>query len=293
LHAGPDERDRLIAELPDCLIVLGTMPSSIAQLLVEAAGYQLRPMPATRAFLMDRLPNSHPTQTIIEREFLEPTVIPSHSYFTTQAYPETDCETVGVRLLLVARSNLTAKHIHPLMKALFESKFTHRMMPQSPIGMPGPYAVHPAAVAYFDRDKPYFVVQQAMEWLTNGLSFLGAFSAGALSLYGLIRRKKHRTPSDYLSEIRNISDAMRKTEMDRTNGATNLQFSKQLDERLQHLRQNIIDDVCAGRMKADQSFSNILMLLKDTRCDLATSPSQEEPALVRTVLRRREPPHAA
>jgi hypothetical protein len=283
----------MIAELPDCFLMLDTMPCSVAELLIESAGYELRSMPATRAFLMDRLQDSYATQTIVEREFLEPTVIPSHCYFATQAYPETDCETVGVRLLLVARSSLNALHIQPLMQALFESEFTHRAMPQSPIGVAGPYAVHPAALAYFDRDKPYYVVQQAMEWLTNGLSFLGAFSAGALSLYGLIRRKKHRTPSDYLTEIRNISEAIRKTESDGNHTATSQQLSKQLDERLQHLRQNMIDDVCAGRMKADQSFSNILTLLKDTRCDLAIPATHIESSPARAVLRRREPPQAA
>ena len=80
----------------------------MVQLLVEAADYRIVPLPATRAFLLDNLQNSHAETTVVEREFLEPTLIPLHSYFATHGFPAADCETVGVRLLIVARKSVSA-----------------------------------------------------------------------------------------------------------------------------------------------------------------------------------------
>ena len=102
LRANGAEKDKLIAELPDCLVVLGLMPSQVVQLLIEAADYQIVPIPATRAFLSDNLQDSHAKTTVLQREYLERTVIPMNSYFTTRGYPAEDCETVGARLLVVA-----------------------------------------------------------------------------------------------------------------------------------------------------------------------------------------------
>ena len=268
LSADLAGKERLIAELPDCLLVLDTMPCSLAQLLIEAAEYEINPLPATRAFLLDHLQDSKSTHTIVEREFLEHVTIPANSYFCSRGYPPTDCETVGVRLLVVARKDVAARAIQPLMKTLFESELAHRMRPLPPTEMATQYAIHPAAVVYLDRDKPMVIVQQATEWINSGLSFFGAFSAGALSLYSLIRSKKSRKPTDYLAEIRKLGETVLKAEAESQCAPEPHAIAKRVDEQLLKLRQNLIEDVCEGRIKGDQSVFNILMLLKETRRDL-------------------------
>jgi len=264
LKADTTKRDALVAEMPDCLIMLASMPSTVVQLLVEAADYRVVPLPATRAFLLDNLQDSHARTTVIEREFLEPTTIPARCYFAQSSYPEADCETVGVRLLVVARRDVPARAVRPLMETLFEGEFARRILPRSPRELATPFAIHPAAEAYFDRDKP-LAIGPVVEWASKGLSFFGAFSAGALSFYGLLRRKKIRKPADYFAAIRHIEQIARGASLDAAVPSQPSELAIYLQDRLLGLRRDLIEDICDGRIKGDQVIANILSLINDTR----------------------------
>jgi TRAP-type uncharacterized transport system substrate-binding protein len=269
LEARGAKKDSLIAEMPDCLLVLETTPSTVVQQLIEAVDYRIVPLPATRAFLQDNLQNSESSTTVLEREFLEPTQIATNSYFKTRGYPAADCDTIGVRLLIVARESVPARAVRPLMQTLFEREFSHRILPKSPRDIATPYAIHPAAIAYLDRNKP-LAVQETMESVNDVFSIFGAFSAGALSLYGLLWkwRKRTRKPSDYFAEIRKVELLAYDAETDSMIPVRPGELVKYLDDRLLALRQGLIEDICEGRIKGDQVIANILALLQDARRNL-------------------------
>ena len=269
LQVEGKQKDRLIQDLPDALILLASMPSQVVQLLVEAADYEILPLPAARAFLLDNLQQSDPNKTVLQREFLERTTISSQSYFAKQGFPEQECETIGVRLLVVARKDVPSASVKALMKTIYEGEFVRRFLPNSPREVATPYAVHPAAIAYLDRDKP-LIVNDFLDWLSNGLSILGAFCAGALALYSLLLRRRGRRPSDYLLEIRKIDHQVIESESRSPARSQLNDLMKRLDQRLLSLRRELIEDLCEGRIKGDQVVSNILLLLKDTRRDLTT-----------------------
>lgn len=266
-QADGAKKDALIAELPDCLLIVASMPSTVVQALVEAADYRIAPLPATQAFLLDNMQESDSAQTVLEREFLEPTSIPASSYFATRGYPAVECQTVGVRLLVVARKDAPPAALRPLMQTIFEGEFSHRIRPKSPRDMATPYAIHPAAIAYLDRNKP-LAFEAVLEWFSNGLSIFGAFSAGALSLYSLLRRREARAPSDYFAEIRRVDQMAHGASRDPASPIAPSELARHLDERLVQLRQQLIGDICAGTIKGDQTISNILALLRDTRGNL-------------------------
>ncbi len=264
LGASGAEKERLIRELPDALILLDSPPSAVARQLIEAADYRIAALPATQAFLLDNLQESSSEHATLQREFLEPSQIPKHSYFGHRALPETDCETVGIRLLIVARKDANAAAVRALMSTLFESELAHRLGPRSPRDVANPYPIHEAAIAYLDRDKPV-AVDKALEWLSNGLSVFGAFAAGVLSLYGLLRTQTARQPSDYYDALRKIEELGRTLDQEAVTGATANELLRELDERLVKLRQNLIEDICEGRIKGEQLIANILALLNDVR----------------------------
>ena len=267
LKAVGPARDALIAELPECLLVLDSTPAALVQKLIAAADYKILPMPATRAYIADSLQESTATSTVLLHEFLEPATILARSYFKTRGFPEADCETLGVRLLVVARKDVPAYAIRPLMKTLFEGEFARRIHSRSPRELATTYAIHPAAIAYLDRDKP-LPIHDLVEKIKQVFSLFGAFSALGLSLYGLIWRKKVRKPTDYFAEIRRIELLARGAEVDSTAPVQPDDLITYLDNRLQRLRQNLIEDICEGRIKGDQVITNILALLNETRLSL-------------------------
>ncbi|MCY2977876.1 MAG: hypothetical protein NTU79_04325 [Planctomycetota bacterium] len=201
---------------------------------------------------------------MIAREFLEQTTIPRNSYFGRKGLPETNCDTVGVRLLVVASKNLPAAAVQSLMKTIFEGEFSRRIKPKTPHELATPFIIHPNAEAYLNRDKP-LAVREVLDWFTKGFSLIGAFSAGALSFYGLLRSKKARKPSDYYSEIRKVNQEAVNADFGSTKISESTELAKHLDNRLQTMRQELIDDICDGRIKGDQVVANILLLLKDSQ----------------------------
>ncbi len=274
-------REALIAALPDCLVVLDATPSSVVQTLVEVADYHLLPIPSTRAYLADTLQDTDVASTVILREFLEPTTIIKNSYVGRDVLPSTDLETLGVRLLLVAREDAPAEAIQPLMKALFEGEFARRIHTKSPRDLASPYAIHPEAIEYLDRNKP-LPINDMVEHAEQTFSLFGAFIALALSAYGLVGRKKVRKPSDYFTEIRKIEQMARGGEIDATAPLQPNDLRQYLDGRLQTLRQELIADICEGRIKGDQVITNTLTLLNDARVGLDQSiPRANVPASAR------------
>ncbi len=262
--ATDDAKAKLISELPDAIIVLDAPPSAVTQQLIEVADYRVAALPATRAFLLDNLQDASDRRSVIQREFLEAATIPRHCYFAHRALPENDCETVGARLLIVARNDAPESSIRALMSTLFNSELTHRLSPLSPRDVASPYPVHSAAQAWLDREKPV-ALDNLLDWLSNGLSVFGAFSAGALSLYSLLRRRRYRPPEDYYESIHKVEQLACTFDSESAGGVSPPEYLRHLDERLVALRQELIEDICQGRIRSEQLVLNILTLLKDAR----------------------------
>ena len=81
------------------------------------------------------------------------------------------------------------------MQSVFETDFMRRVKPKSPREIPTAYDIHPAAEAYLDRDNP-LITGRFFESLSKFLSIFGALSAGALSLYGYLRRRRICAPAN-------------------------------------------------------------------------------------------------
>ncbi|MFO0890146.1 MAG: TAXI family TRAP transporter solute-binding subunit [Isosphaeraceae bacterium] len=263
---GP-AREKLIAELPDCILLLDSTPATAVQELIQAADYRLLPQPATRAYIADSLQDGEVKSTSLLREFLEPTSILAKSYFKTEGHPETDCETVGVRLLIVARKTVPVRAIRLLMRTLFEGDFARRIRTKSPRDLATTFPIHPGAIAYLDRDKP-LPINDVIGWMKDGFSLFGAFSALALSLYGLLWRKKSRKPSDYYAAIRRIELLAQGADVVSEDEIRSNNLSAYLEDRLETIRRELIGDICEGRIRGEQVITNILALIKEARLNL-------------------------
>lgn len=267
LAADVNARPAMISELPDCLMILASMPSTAIQLLVEAANYRIVPLPISRAFLLDNILDEQPGKAALDREYLESSRVAANSYVAAASQPPIDCDTVGVRLLVVARKDAPSRAIRLLMRTLHEGEFSLRIQTKTARELATPFAIHPVAEAYLDRDKP-LAIRETMESVTKAFSLFGVLSAAGLTCYGLLRKKKPRKPSDYFSAIRQVDMIARGAAADESAPMKPDEFILYLDDRLLRLRQDLIGDICEGNLKGDQVIANILALLKDTRANL-------------------------
>lgn len=268
------EREQQLQELPDVMILVASMPSLVAQQLITVADYRLVAVPFARAFILN---TSHQNQlnTIIDHSYLEQATILAGSYLGQRAEPPQDCPTLGMRLLLVANKNVPAKVIYRLMNSLFEGDFARRFKPVSPDEQASPYALHLGAMAYINRNKTNWI-NEAVEMVKKGLSALGLFSAGALSLLALLRTKTQKSPGDYLNEIRQIELIARGTIQDDAAPTEKQALARYLDQRLSQIKSDLIQACTTKRFKNEVMLLNVLTILMDTRQQIATLLAQPE-----------------
>jgi hypothetical protein len=97
------ERDRALAELPDAIFLLSTLPSILARDLVGVAGYRLVALPFADAYCLDRIRLTETGEVRIDRALFAATEIPAYTYSVEPAVPDQPCRTIAIPLLLIAQ----------------------------------------------------------------------------------------------------------------------------------------------------------------------------------------------
>lgn len=268
------EREAKLQELPDVLILVVSMPSLVAQQLINVADYRLVSIPFARAFILN---TSHQNQlnSVIDHSYLEQATILAGSYLARRPEPAQDCPTLGMRLLLVANKQVSAKVIYRLMKCLYEGEFARRYKPVSPDEQASAYAIHLGALAYVNRNKTNWI-NEVVAMVKQGLSVLGLFSAGALSLFALLRTKQQKSPGDYLNEIRQIELIARGTIKSAEAPTERLALAHYLDQRLSQIKSDLIQACTKKHFKNEVMLLNVLTILMDTRQQIASLLSHHE-----------------
>jgi hypothetical protein len=261
------QREASLQALPDVVMTVVSLPSALVQNLLDTQAYCLVPFPNVEPFLISELHHVNRPEGSVDRIFVEPTVIHAGMYVGDSLMPSSDSPTVGLRTLLVARANLPAAAVERVMQGVFETDFTKRVKPLSPREIATAYKIHPTAEKYLDRDKP-LITGKYFEMLSKFLSIVGAFSAGALSLYGYLRRRRIRRPGEYLEEIRKI-DALASGQQPDTELAVSPEvLARQVDMRLNQLKEQVIRDYCDNRVQGEMVLLSILSTLADSRSRL-------------------------
>lgn len=267
------EREALVSLLPDVVMTIAAIPSKVAQKALDTGEYTLMPFPYAEHYLTSQLEHSERASLGVDRLEMQPTQISAAMYVGDFPIPAENCPTIGMRTLLVARANLPLKTVKRVMQSVFDTDFATRIHAQSPREISTDLALHPGAKAYLDRDK-HLLTGSFFADISQALSIFGAFSAGALSLYGYLRRRHIRRPGEYLEEIRRI-DALALGQSSESDVPTSPDArASYLLARLVKLKEQLIQDYCENRVQGDTVLMNILSMLADTRSHLAGSANQ-------------------
>jgi hypothetical protein len=152
------------------------------------------------------------------------------------------------------------------MHVMFETDFARQIKPLSPRHVATTYAIHDGAAAYLDRDAP-FITSEFCENLSGALSLFGAFSAGALSLYSYLRRRKIRRPDEYIEQIRTVDAMFSQPEGDVAALKPDAMV-RELDTRLIKLKEQLIHDYCNKKIEGEMVVLSILSMVADRRAEL-------------------------
>jgi len=267
-------REEQLQMLPDVVLTVASLPGVIVQKLLDTNEYCLMPFPHAQNFLMSSLERNHSSEGGVDRLYIEPTTIPAAMYLGSSPVPACDCLTVGLRTILVTRADMPSTIVKRLMQSVFETDFARRVHPLSPREITTAYDIHPGATAYLDRNRP-LITGSFFEYASKSLSIFGAFSAGALSLYGYLRRRRIRRPGEYLDEIRKIDALASGQQSESDVPVTPDELAHQLDSRLTQLKEQVISDYCNHRVQGEMVLLSVLSILADSRTQLRVATGRK------------------
>ncbi|MAT93920.1 MAG: hypothetical protein CME59_15115 [Halioglobus sp.] len=152
----------------------------------------------------------------LQEPAVEPGVIPLGSYRGHPALPEADLPTAIVDRLLVARSDLKPSVVHKLTRELYDHR-AEIMDANRLAGFIGPVgeesdsvvAAHPGARAYYDREKPGYLQQNAR--LFSALLYvLVIVGSGLLALRTHWVRSRRMRMHTFNRQLMDIAAAVRR-----------------------------------------------------------------------------------
>jgi TRAP-type uncharacterized transport system substrate-binding protein len=263
-RAAPESRAAFLAILPDAVFQVDSLPSPLVDELVRVAGYQIAPLPyATALHLDDRRDHGHAVNQL-ENSRLESIKIPACAYGINPAIPATDCETFGLRLLLVANKNTSATAVLRVLRALDGDLAEQYRLNLDIANQTCEFPLHAGAGAFAKGRKP-LMVGELLEPIGSFFSVAGAAGAGALAIWGFLRGLRAVHPDVHLRQISRIERLLRGDEHDDAAPPLPRDFVDYLEARLAVVKQAAIDDYSHHRITREEALVSILTTVADTR----------------------------
>jgi hypothetical protein len=264
---GP-ARGPLLRDLPDAVFTLSPLPSTAAQKLVRVAHYRLVSLPFSEAFIADRGGLSDEGAAADTVAHVIPCQIPAFLYDTDPPVPAQPCQTLGIRVLLVAHRDTDPRAVAQLLEAIHEPPLVGLLKPAPPDQQGDEFEHHAGFTQYLQRDRPV-LTPQSLAHLGTVLGGIGAFTGGMVAFYGLLRLRQSRRFEYYFHEIRRIELIASGVEADPDAPEDAGERHRYLEARLTDLKCRAVVDFAAGGLKGEGLMQGIVALINDTRNSLA------------------------
>lgn len=240
------------AKLPDAVFMASTMPAPIAEFLVRRHGYKFVALPFGAALSL-------------RDATVAPTVIPMYSYSAAPPSPERDMPTVGNRLLLVAGDKVEAEAVQRLLDVLFTSAFLREAnipaVEENSLAVGPQMPLHPGAVAYVNRDSPYFNAAniQSLESLRN---FLASLAVALFFGIRWFRRRRYSRFDSYIGEVALLERQALALEM---RPQVDLSELLKIRIRLSEVKTEALEKFARGELNGEELMSGFLTHVADVR----------------------------
>jgi TRAP-type uncharacterized transport system substrate-binding protein len=283
--AGP-ARAEAVASLPDAVMFLSPLPSTLARQLVTGYGYRLAPLPFAEAYGLDRLNPPDADGVRVDRSILTSGTIPAYAYGSDPAEPAEECPTLCAPLILVARDDADPEAVSHLLETVYDSPLASAIRPPPLHDQTSAFPRHRGTERYLHRNDPLLTPEVAYRFGTLG-GGIGAFVSGTVAFYGFLRLRNLRRFESYYREIGQIEMVARGLQDDPAAPADAPGRRAHLEDRLTVLKCRVLQDFAEGGLRGEGHMAGIVALINDTRESLA------EVAAAGGVVRRERNPDQA
>jgi len=265
--------EKSASELPDAIFTVSSLPSPLADFLIESHGYRLVPLPfgealSLEAFLQLGVPLA--TGSIDKRHLFE-TRIPAFTYSVSRAEPPQPIATIGTRLLLAANERVPNDVVQGLLDVLYNSNFALAERPPLDAGLldlPSEFPLHAGAVQYRTRNKP-LIAGDAIDYWEKVLAITATLAGGTFFMVQWYlrwsRRKREASFANYMKHVIAIESAAMQTEL---SAKLDLGQLIRLQRELADLKSEAVRKFASGELEGEGLIHSFLALVNDARNQL-------------------------
>lgn len=278
IDKGPADAATRRSALPDAVFHGSTLPCPLAEKLVRVGGYRLVPLRFARAFAQVTVEEEDLDRDHVDQIHTEPSVIPAYTYGGSPPAPAADCPTIGAPLILIARDDVPDAAVARLLPRIYEGPVARVYQPPALDEVTPTYPLHPASVAYRDRNKP-IVRADVADLIQRVLGGIAPLIGGVVALYGFYRWRQVLQFLNYYRQLQILdltakglieSDQLPESRRDRL---------RHLEAELAELQRKAVEAFCRSYFYGEGVMENFLALLAETRDFLRRSEIALTPGL--------------
>jgi TRAP transporter TAXI family solute receptor len=240
------------SQLPDAVFIVSSLPSSMAEWLVRARGYQLVELPYGPALA-------------VRNRNIQHCEIPSFTYSVEPPHPASAVQSVATQLELLVRSDLDESTAKRLAECIFDDGFARlanlpAIEPRTSTDQSA-YDLHPGIVTYLRRDNP-LLTSESIEYVENARSFLVSAAIALALLYRWYSRRLATGFEKHLDLVTHVElDVLKLLQEGQLTG----ERLAAEEVRLSRLKAEALEQFAAGRLKGEEHLSSFLTHVADVR----------------------------
>jgi TRAP-type uncharacterized transport system substrate-binding protein len=263
-----EQRDKALAELPDAVFLLSSLPSLLAHELVTGAGYHLIPLPFADAYCLDRIRPTATGEVRVDRAIFSALDIPPYTYGVEPAVPAKPCRTIATRLLLICYAPTDPEAVARVTETVFDGAIAGLVEPVPLKGHTPQFPLHAGTERYMRRADPVLSPEMTAA-LGRAAGGVGALVSGVIALYSFLRLRQLRRFEAYYKEIRRLELIARGQEQDPNAPKDPAALRTYLEDKLLDLKSRALADFANGGLKGEGLMFGITSLVNDTRASIA------------------------
>jgi len=265
--------EKSTSELPDAIFTVSSLPSPLADFLIESHGYRLVPLPFGEALSLEAfLQLGVPLETgSIDKRHLFETRIPAFTYSVNRAEPPQPIVTIGTRLLLAANERVPNDVVQGLLDVLYNSNFALAERPPldaTLLDLPSEFPLHAGSVLYRTRNKP-LIAGDAIDYWEKVLAITATLAGGTFFIVQWYlrwsRRKRETSFANYMERVIAIESAAMQAEL---SAKLDLGQLIRLQRELADLKSEAVRKFANGELEGEGLIQGFLALVNDARNQL-------------------------
>ena len=262
-----------IESMPDAFFSVSTLPSPIANALIDTFGYQLIPVEFGEAFSIEAMAQlgASGNRSLIDRRHVFATNIPPFTYSVERRVPHSTLPTLGTRLLFVANANVDGDTVSRLLEVLFQSSIATNERPTidaSLLELPTEFPMHVGTQSYRQRNKP-IIAGDAVDYFEKVLAITATLAGGTFFVAQWARQSaRRRRESSFANYMERVIAIERESLHNELSANLDLASLIRLQKELADLKSEAVTKFANGQLEGEGLIHGFLALVNDSRDQL-------------------------